>query len=268
MPDDVKASKPLFGQSGGQHALAGLIDHAETYGPSVMDSFAASLRDVEMFVDLGAGSGRDIAIVKRHHPGAKAVAIDAGTEYARNLVGKADEVRVLNIEHDAFPFGDESVDLILANQVLEHTKEVFWIFHEVSRSLKVGGTFIFGVPNICSLHNRLLMLFGVQPTQHKLCSAHVRPFSRADTLKFLEECFPGGYVLGAFAGAQFYPFPPVLARLLARMFPTLAFSIFFMIRKQRSYAGEFVGYPSRAQFETNFWLGRTGNASQYEGSVS
>jgi hypothetical protein len=76
----------------------------------------------------------------------------------------------------------------------------------VSRSLKVGGHFLFGVPNICSLHNRFLILFGRQPTQHKVCSAHVRPFSKGDTLAFLSACFPAGYALEKFRGAQFYPF--------------------------------------------------------------
>jgi SAM-dependent methyltransferase len=189
--------------------------------------------------------------------------VEAGREYAAALVGKADEIRVANIERDLLPFGDGEVDLITANQVLEHTKEIFWIFHEVSRSLKVGGHFLFGVPNICSLHNRLLLLIGRQPTQHKVCSAHVRPFSRDDTLAFLNACFPGGYQLTAFRGAQFYPFPARLSRVLAGAFPTFAFTIFFMIRKVADYHDEFVTYPSRARLETNFWTGNARISSQY-----
>ena len=38
-----------------------------------------------------------------------------------------------NIERDDLPLADGQADLIIANQVLEHTKEIFWIFHEVSR---------------------------------------------------------------------------------------------------------------------------------------
>lgn len=146
--------------------------------------------------------------------------------------------------------------------MLEHTKEIFWIFHEVSRSLKVGGRFLFGVPNICSLHNRLLMLAGRQPTQHKVCSAHVRPFSKNETLAFLRACFPAGYELEEFRGAQFYPFPLHL-RFLAGMFPTSAFTIFFMIRKVREYDDGFLSYPARAQLETNFWTGGARSDSQY-----
>jgi SAM-dependent methyltransferase len=166
-------------------------------------------------------------------------------------------VHQLDLERDRLPFETEGVDLILANQVLEHTKEIFWIFHEVARSLRIGGHFIFGVPNVCSFHNRVLMLAGRHPTQHKLYSAHVRPFSKADTLRFLEVCAPGTFELCAFAGSQFYPAPAGISRLLARAFPTAAFSIFFMIRKVRDYDGGFLTHPVDAALETNFWLGPT-----------
>jgi len=255
--------KPLFGSTGGAHPLGRFTDQRETYGPLVVEQLVRSLADLRVVVDLGAGSGRDLDIVRRLHPQAKLIAVEGGAEYARSLVGKADEIHVANIERDEFPLADGEADLIIANQVLEHTKEIFWIFHEVSRSLKIGGHFLFGVPNICSLHNRFLLLIGRQPTQHKVCSAHVRPFSKGDTLAFLNACFPGGYELAAFRGAQFYPFPARLSRVLANAFPTFAFTIFFMIRKIAEYHGEFATYPARAQLETNFWTGSVPTSSQY-----
>lgn len=243
--------------------LGGLIDHRETFGPHVVEGFVRSLSGLHIVVDLGAGSGRDLAIVKRFHPRATLIAVEGGKENAKNLTGKVDRVYLSNIERDPLPLADSEVDLVIANQFLEHTKEIFWIFHEVSRALKVGGHFLFGVPNICSLHNRLLLLIGKQPTQHKVCSAHVRPFSKSDTLAFLKACFPEGYELAKFRGAQFYPFPPRLARILADILPTFAFSIFFMIRKTKEYHNEFAVYPSRAELETNFWVGDVATSSQY-----
>lgn len=254
---------PLPGSTGARHPLAALVDPDEQYGPHVIARFARSIDKVDTVVDIGAGSGRDLGIVKNIHPNATAIAVEGGRRYADNLVGKADQVHVMNIETQPLPFAAESIDLIIANQVLEHTKEIFWIFHEVTRSLKIGGHFLFGVPNVASLHNRLLLLFGVHPTQHKMCSAHVRPFSKRDTLKFVNTCFPGGYRLGGFGGAQFYPFPPRIARLLANAFPTAAFSIFFLLQKQRKYSEEFAAYPARAQLETNFWTGTVLDESQY-----
>jgi SAM-dependent methyltransferase len=261
--DSSARVKPLFGSSGGSHPLARFTDQRETYGPFVVEQLVRSLSDLRVVVDLGAGSGRDLEIVRRLHAQAKLIAVEGGEEYARSLTGKADEIYVANIERDELPLADGQADLIIANQVLEHTKEIFWIFHEVSRSLKVGGHFLFGVPNICSLHNRFLLLAGRQPTQHKVCSAHVRPFSKGDTLAFLNACFPGGYELAEFRGAQFYPFPARLSRLLANAFPTFAFTIFFMIRKIADYHDGFATYPARAQLETNFWTGHVPTGSQY-----
>jgi hypothetical protein len=111
------------------------------------------------------------------------------------------------------------------------------------------------------------MLLGKQPTQHKVCSAHVRPFSKDDTLAFLSACWPGGYELTQFRGSQFYPFPRSLARLLADTLPTFAFTIFFMIRKTKEYHGEFAAYPVRAGLETNFWTGDVVTESQYQEST-
>jgi SAM-dependent methyltransferase len=254
---------PLFGGSGGSHPIARFTDQRETYGPHVVEQLVSGLHNLDLVVDLGAGTGRDLQIVRRLHPNAKLVAIEAGQEYARALNGKADQIFVANIERDRLPLADCQADLIIANQILEHTKEIFWIFHQVSRCLKVGGHFLMGVPNICSLHNRLLLLTGSQPTQHKLCSAHVRPFSKRDTIAFLDACFPGGFKVVHFRGAQFYPFPGKLARVLANAFPTFAFTIFFLIQKVKDYQGEFASYPARALLETNFWTGDVLTGSQY-----
>lgn len=264
---EIKAMKTsetaLFGSRGGSHPLGRFTDQLETYGPQVVANLTSSLRNLQTVVDLGAGSGRDLRIVRQFHPHARFIAIEGGYEYAQSLTGKADRIFVKNIERDRLPLRPEEADLIIANQVLEHTKEIFWIFHEVSRCLKVGGHFLFGVPNVCSLHNRLLLAMGRHPTQHKACSAHVRPFSKQDTLAFLEACFPNGYELAAFRGSQFYPFPRAVARVLAHAFPTFAFTIFFLLRKKRKYVNEFATYPARAQLETNFWTGDVLTESQY-----
>lgn len=261
--EKAEETKPLYGSVGGSHWLGRFTDQSETYGPHVVEDLVSDLKDLRTVVDLGAGTGRDLGFVRKHHPQARLIAVEGGKDYASALAGKADDIKIADIEREPLPLADGEADLIMANQVLEHTKEVFWIFHQVTRSLKVGGHFLFGVPNICSLHNRFLLIIGRQPTQHKVCSAHVRPFSKGDTLAFLNACFPGGYELVQFRGAQFYPFPRSVARVLANSFPTFAFTIFFMIRKVAIYRDEFVTYPGRAGLETNFWTGNLTTNSQY-----
>lgn len=247
-------SKAIPGSTGGQSKFAFMIDHSETYGSHVIEAFLSHLKSIETIADLGAGPGRDLAIAKSLFPQAQTIAIESYPAYIQKLTN-VDQVFPTNIERDRLPFVDESIDVIMANQVLEHTKEIFWIFHEVTRSLKVGGHFIIGVPNIASLHNRLLLLLGGHPTQHKAYSAHVRPFSKHDTVAFTEVCFPGGYKLIKFAGSQFYPFPKTIARIAAKYAPAMAFSIFFMFQKVRDYSEQFLEHPVKANLETPFYLG-------------
>jgi ubiquinone/menaquinone biosynthesis C-methylase UbiE len=253
---------PVPGSTGGQHILAKWIDHDETYGAHVIERLVRGLPEFAVVVDIGAGTGRDLNIAKKQNPTCKTIAIEAGKEYAAQLEGKVDQVVVANIERDRFPFEDESVDLIIANQILEHTKEIFWIFHEMSRVLKPDGRLVFGVPNVLSLHNRIIGLFGTHPTQHKLYSAHVRPFSKHDTVKFMDVCSPGTFRLENFAGSQFYPLPKLATRQLSRVFPSLSFSIFFEFKKIGKYKNGFVIFPSEAGLETNFYTGDI-NRGQY-----
>jgi SAM-dependent methyltransferase len=241
------------GSAGGQHLLARWSDQSEMYGAHVVDAFCRQLTGVHRGVDLGAGQGRDLGILKSIHPAAEAWGVECSPSPALKAV--ADHLLTLDLEREALPFEGESVDLVIANQLLEHTKEIFWIFHEISRVLKVGGHLIIGVPNVTSFHNRLLLLLGHHPTQWKSYSAHVRIFSKADTLKLLSVCFPQGYDLVDFRGSQFYPFPPKVARVACRVMPTAAFSIFFLLKKCRPYGRGFLDHPPQAGLETNFYLG-------------
>lgn len=242
------------GSSGCQSRWAALVDDQEGYGAHVIQTFSRLIPAPALTLDIGAGGGRDLDIIKSAHPGTRTIAIDWAN--SDSLRKRFDSVYALDVERDPLPAADGSVDLVIANQVLEHLKEIFWIWHQVSRVLKVGGHFIVGVPNITSLHNRLLLALGEHPTQWKSYSAHVRPFSKPDTLRFVDVCFPGGYELAAFRGAQFYPLPVALARPLCSIWPGAATFIFFLFRKQREYQREFLAHPVRAQLETNFFLGQ------------
>jgi hypothetical protein len=144
---------------------------------------------------------------------------------------------------------------VIANQVLEHTKQVFFINHEIFRTLKVRGNLYLGVSNVLSLHNRLLGLAGVHPTRAKLISGRVRVFSKKDVIFFYETIAGGFTALEGFWGAQFYPFPRRIARPLANFLPSLAVSIFFLIRKTAAYEDEFIDWLSKAELETNFFRG-------------
>ena len=232
------------------------IDRSLNYGRHHIKDFLLSAGVFRTVLDIGAGQGDDLMLAKNVNPQAAIHAVEVCSEYAARLAEKGIRVHSLNIERDALPFLDRSVDIVMANQVLEHVKELFWIFHEISRVLPVGGKMILGVPNLAALHNRILLAFGRQPSPLKNNSAHMRGYTKRDLLRFLESCFPGGYQLKKFGGSNFYPFSPVMARPLARLFTNMAWGIFFLFEKQREYKDEFLAFPIRERLETNFYVGK------------
>ncbi len=236
-----------------------MIDRGLNYGRHLIKDFSAcalsSAPKSAIVVDLGAGPGTDLSLARLAAPEGSFHGIEFYPPNIALLETQKIKTHQLNLENERLPFSSESVDLVLANQVLEHTKEIFWIFHEVTRVLKVGGHFLIGVPNLASFHNRCLLAVGKQPTSIQTASAHVRGFTKQDTLRFLEKCFPGGYDLKAFGGSNFYPFPAVVARPLAKVWGNGSVSIFMLLEKTKAYQDSFTIYPKLEKLETNYFLG-------------
>lgn len=231
-----------------------IVDHTETYGRHILQKAIQGLNIADC-VDLGCGAGDDLIIVQKYQPQAKLIGIDYCNYNTKKLIEKGIHPISVNIENQSLPFENESIDFIIANQVLEHTKEIFWINHEIFRTLRVGGYLYLGVPNVLSFHNRILGLLGIHPTCSKLISAHVRVFSKQDTMLFYQTIAKGFATVEKFSGSQFYPFPKKIARPLSTILPSLAFSIFFLIRKTGKYNGEFMEWLLKTPLETNFYRG-------------
>jgi len=232
-----------------------MIDRSLNYGRHHVRNFLIRSKPFQSILDLGAGNGSDLSLASEINPSASRIAIELYPPNIEKLRPHVSTIIPIDIESDRLPFSAGEIDVVIANQILEHTKEIFWIFHEVTRVLPVKGKFIIGVPNLAALHNRLLLLFGHQPSPVKTASAHVRGFTKRDLMHFVDSCFPAGYRLIGFGGSNFYPFPSFVAQPLASLFPGMAWGIFLLLEKTRGYTDEFLQYPIVNQLETNFFLG-------------
>jgi len=228
-------------------------DQNLNYGRHILQEWLSTIKPSSV-LDVGVGHGADIETVRSKFPEASCFGIESNKYYADYARQQNIAISEINIERSLFPYDDEFFDLIIANQVFEHMKDIFWCLDQISRTLKQGGYFYFGVPNLASLHNRILLLMGKQPTCIRNSSPHVRGFTPDDVIETFNACWPNGYEVIAFQGSNFYPLPPSLAKPLAKVAPSLSVSIFYLLKKKRTYCGEFVKYP--IDMETNFYLGQ------------
>jgi SAM-dependent methyltransferase len=228
------------------------VDKKLNYGRHIISKFAKESH-YKSVLDLGAGQGLDLDIFKKYQPDIKAYAVESWASNIKILEKKGYIVCGRDIEKETLPFKDNSIDCIVLNQILEHTKDIFWIIHECTRVLSLSGSLIIGVPNLAALHNRVYLLFGRQPTCIRAHSAHVRGFTINGIRDFMD-IFPG-YKLHDFKGSNFYPFSPFLALPLSKIFPNFSVGIFFKFTKDAKYNDEFILYPTKEKLATNFFIG-------------
>ena len=228
------------------------VDKQLNYGRHVMANYAQSLT-CSSVLDLGAGQGIDLDIFRKQHSSIKSFAVEGWKSNITILENNGHVVCGTDIEKEKLPFSDGTIDCIILNQILEHTKDIFWIMNECTRVLTDGGSLIIGVPNLAALHNRIFLLLGKQPTCIRTNSAHVRGFTKGGIVDFIN-IYPG-YKLTDFSGSNFYPFAPWLAKPLGRLFPELSVSLFFKFKKLEKYNGEYIAFPQKNRLATNYFTG-------------
>ena len=81
---------------------------------------------------------------------------------ARVARGRGFDVRVADLD-DPWPFGDASVEVVHANQVIEHVERLDHFVRETKRVLAAGGRAIICTENLASWHNIGALLVGYQP---------------------------------------------------------------------------------------------------------
>lgn len=217
-------------------------------------SLACNDREVLNILDLGCGHGDDLANIKKELGERKIrfFGIESYEPSQEDARRRGIEVANIDLERSVYPYPDDSMDVIIANQIIEHTKEIFWIFSECSRILRPEGVMIVGVPNLASLHNRMLLLSGDQPSSIELLGPHVRGITLPGFRRFIEA--DNIFKIESVKGSNFYPFPPLFSRYLSRLFPRFSVSLFVLIRKIHP-TRQFREILVTRFYQTNFFTG-------------
>ena len=122
-------------------------------------------------LDLGC---RDGMLTSGFAEGNKVLGVDIdqqALELAREKVGI--ETQWLNLNEE-WPWEEDSFDVIVACEIMEHLFFMENFLEKVARTLKKGGLFIGSVPNGFRMRNRWKFLFG---KEYETDPTHVRRFS-------------------------------------------------------------------------------------------
>lgn len=163
--------------------------------------------------------------------GAEALGVEIFEAPASEARGRGIEVVPLDLETQALPWADDSVDIVVANQVLEHLKNIWLPMGEMHRVLRPGGRAILSVPNLASLHNRVLLALGLQPTSIATFGPHVRGFTRREFERFVGH--EGALAIERSVGVGFLPLMPPWTRPLSWLWPGGSHTIVVVARKAR-----------------------------------
>ena len=175
-------------------------------------------------LDVGCGNGnRTIETLCILNKNCSIVGIDSGEHGNQHF-----DVKDHNLEEGLpYEIKQEKFDLVIANQILEHLKNIDWLISDIYDVLDKDGLFLVGVPNLAGLHNRFLLMVGRQPACIKVESTHIRGFTYHAFRKYLES-FGFGFV--NFRGCGLY-MPFLHNSRLVNLFPGCAVYLFLLMRK-------------------------------------
>ncbi|MEE8167957.1 MAG: arsenite methyltransferase [Candidatus Hydrothermarchaeales archaeon] len=105
----------------------------------------ASLKKGETVLDLGSGAGFDVFLVTaKVGPTGKAIGVDMTPEMLEKARENAEKNGIENVEFrlgeiENLPIGDNSIDVVISNCVINLAADKPRVFQEIYRVLKTGG---------------------------------------------------------------------------------------------------------------------------------
>jgi 2-polyprenyl-3-methyl-5-hydroxy-6-metoxy-1,4-benzoquinol methylase len=129
-------------------------------------------------LDLGC---RDGALTRAYADGNEVVGIDADREALAEAAKLGIETHWADLDQP-LELPDESFDVVVAGELLEHLRDPRRLLAEARRVLRPGGTLVGSVPNAYRLKGRLLFLVGRPPENDP---THLQMFSGADVRALL-----------------------------------------------------------------------------------
>ena len=144
-----------------------------------------------LMLDVGCGEGRHIFGVMQYYPNMKCIGIDPhddslkkaeeGYEYFQSISNVGAEF--MEASAYSLPFPDETFDLVVCSEVLEHLHNYMDAVDEIKRVLKKGGKFYASVP--ASWPERIC--WSLSKEYQNQPGGHLRIFNQKDLVNEIKE---------------------------------------------------------------------------------
>ena len=137
-------------------------------------------------LDIGPGSGRWINFLKTKKS-SNIFAIDISDKVIELNKNNCSKIFKLDFEKRKIPLQNNSIDLILCFEVLEHLRQPEHLINEIVRLLKKGSIAVFTIPNILSFSSRLRVLLGLLPIAIVSDPTHIKFYRRKEIINIFSE---------------------------------------------------------------------------------
>jgi ubiquinone/menaquinone biosynthesis C-methylase UbiE len=205
----------------------------ESHIDNILHIFNKNLKNYhpENMLDVGCGNGsRTVRIADYFEIQMNnTYGVDFEDHYVLDSRQRFNAIKV-DLETNDLPFENDTFDLVVCNQVLEHLKEYKKVIENIIRVTRKNGCIVLGIPNLAHLINRIYLLCGIQPMCISIDGQHVRGFTHKAFHKMLNT-FEGIELMDD-AGALMYPIPVYLSKHLARYFIGLSGYICYLLIKK------------------------------------
>ena len=125
-------------------------------------------------LEIGCCGGEFLELLRTK--GWRVKGIEISKKATKRAKAKKLDVRIHDV-NKKLPFKDESFDVIFAGELIEHIFDDIEFLNEVHRLLRREGYVIITTPNLLSLKNRILMLFGLDP-RYSLSPYHYHVYTQ------------------------------------------------------------------------------------------